>query len=171
MTHAVKIRHYNKKQSIKEKSRRVILSTYYENKKVRAIKNNIWLNILLGFFLNVLGCVLNYLRTEIEETMIQNTIDKKFIEYGMLNVMNNTYAEILKEKVFITPPCIIRVLLTTFGRMFNVIGTMKIFKGFSQFLSEKKRLKLRLTTEKFIEDGEGQAEFSEFFNECCTFWG
>ncbi|CEF59270.1 Hypothetical protein SRAE_X000102100 [Strongyloides ratti] len=156
---------------MKEKSRRVIMSTYYENEKVRAIKNNIWLNIIFGIVLNVFGCVLNYLRTEIEETMIQDTIDKKFIEYGMLSAMNETIAKELKVKIFTTPPCILRVLLTTFGRMFNVIGTMKVFKGFSQFLSEKKRLKLRLTTEKFIEDGEGQAEFSEFFNECCTICG
>uniref|UniRef100_A0A0N5C9Y6 Tnp_DDE_dom domain-containing protein n=1 Tax=Strongyloides papillosus TaxID=174720 RepID=A0A0N5C9Y6_STREA len=171
MPNAPKLRYYKKKQSLNEKTRRVIMSTYYENKKVQAIKNNMLLNIILGFILNIIGCLLNYLRTEIEEAMIHNTIDKKFIEYGMLGILNETAAEKLKVKEFETPSCILRVMLTTFGRMANIIGTMKIFKGFTQFLSEKRRLKLRLTTEKFIEDGEGQAEFSEFFNECCACCG
>uniref|UniRef100_A0A0N4ZB33 Ion_trans_2 domain-containing protein n=1 Tax=Parastrongyloides trichosuri TaxID=131310 RepID=A0A0N4ZB33_PARTI len=162
-----KLRHCDPKQSLRRKSKRIIMSTYHDNRRIQAIKNNIWLNILLGIFLNIIGCLLNYLRTEIDESMIQDTIDKKFIEYGMLDSMNKSIALKLRTKEFHTPSCIVRVMLTTVGRMCNVIGTMKIFKGFSEFLSEKKRLRLRLTTEKLIEHGEGEADFSEIFNECC----
>uniref|UniRef100_A0AC35U750 ABC transmembrane type-1 domain-containing protein n=1 Tax=Rhabditophanes sp. KR3021 TaxID=114890 RepID=A0AC35U750_9BILA len=144
-----------------------ILAHYQESKRIQFVKNSIWVSILTGVILNVFGSFLGYLRAEIDEKVVEAAIDKKFIYYGMVKLMNETLAKQLLEKDFYVPSSIVRVLLTTAGRMMNVIGTMKIFRGFSSYLSEKKRLRLRVTAERFMDEGEGHGEWSDALAECC----
>ncbi|CAD5218443.1 unnamed protein product [Bursaphelenchus okinawaensis] len=71
-----------------------------------------------------------------------------------------------KKKEF-RVPSIVLVMLTTFGRIFNVVGTMKMFQAFTSYISARRRKNLRTTTER-LSGGEGEGEWSEAMMECCT---
>ncbi|VDO83715.1 unnamed protein product [Heligmosomoides polygyrus] len=60
----------------------------------------------------------------------------------------------------------IMVLITVAGRMANVVGTMKMYKGLGKFFSDRKRKKFRKATER-VQSGETEVEFTELFSECC----
>nr|CDJ84595.1 Protein F20D12.7 [Haemonchus contortus] len=63
---------------------------------------------------------------------------------------------------------LVTVLITIMGRMANVVGTMKMYKGLGKFFSDRKRKKFRKATER-VQNGETEVEFTELFTECCMF--
>ncbi|KJH52719.1 hypothetical protein DICVIV_01063 [Dictyocaulus viviparus] len=58
------------------------------------------------------------------------------------------------------------VIVTVAGRMANVVGTMKMYKGLGKYISERKRQRFRKATER-VQNGETEIEFTELFSECC----
>uniref|UniRef100_A0A914Z0Z7 Uncharacterized protein n=1 Tax=Panagrolaimus superbus TaxID=310955 RepID=A0A914Z0Z7_9BILA len=122
---------------------------------------------VFGLILNIAGSGLGLLKCEIDRKMIEVEIDSKLQKYGLLT--NATLIDGESSNNF-KVPSIVLVVLTTFGRIFNVIGTIKMFQAFSDFISQRRRKNLRTTTER-LSNGEGESEWSEAIIECCTFCG
>ncbi|WKY06875.1 hypothetical protein Q1695_006785 [Nippostrongylus brasiliensis] len=117
--------------------------------------------IIYGLILNILGMGLLLLKAILDKDVIEATIQKRFEEVGI--VRNNTGEE---KETFFEANSMIMVLITVLGRMANVIGTMKMYKGLGKFFSDRKRRKFRKATER-VQNGETEVEFTELFSECC----
>ncbi|KAK0408931.1 hypothetical protein QR680_004246 [Steinernema hermaphroditum] len=136
-------------------------------------KRKRWLpTLLMGLVLNIIGSVMGYLRAEIDENIVESIVDSRLREYGIVNGTRNITGAFgveidLGEEPY-QPSAIVLVMLTTFGRMFNVIGTIKMYRAMTMFLSERKRQRIRATTERFGAAGtEGDGEWNDAFVECC----
>ncbi|KIH46647.1 hypothetical protein ANCDUO_23299, partial [Ancylostoma duodenale] len=79
---------------------------------------------------------------------------------------NDTNRE--EESVF-EPNSYLIVLITMMGRIANVVGTMKMYKGLGKFFSERKRKKFRRATER-VQNGDTEVEITEIFADCCQFF-
>ncbi|CAD6196788.1 unnamed protein product [Caenorhabditis auriculariae] len=124
-----------------------------------------WVELVLyGLFLNIFGAALLFMKAQMDKDVIEAAIEKRFLEAGI--DMNRT--EGASYEPFIEPSSAIMVLITMLGRMANVVGTMKMYKGLGKFLSDRKRKKFRTTTER-IQNGEAEAECTELFADCCQF--
>ncbi|WKY06876.1 hypothetical protein Q1695_006785 [Nippostrongylus brasiliensis] len=139
--------------------------------------------IIYGLILNILGMGLLLLKAILDKDVIEATIQKRCIltwthrrshnEAGRSGVCsthivdrivrNNTGEE---KETFFEANSMIMVLITVLGRMANVIGTMKMYKGLGKFFSDRKRRKFRKATER-VQNGETEVEFTELFSECC----
>ncbi|GMT23320.1 hypothetical protein PFISCL1PPCAC_14617, partial [Pristionchus fissidentatus] len=129
-------------------------------------KPNCILYILAGIALNFFGFGLLYYKAQMDKDVIRNEVDKKLSEYGM--GINGSAPLSIEEIEETEPSSIILVVVTMAGRMANVIGTIKLFKGLEIFLSERKKKKLRETAER-LQGGETDTDWSELFGECCAF--
>ncbi|KAK0408932.1 hypothetical protein QR680_004246 [Steinernema hermaphroditum] len=86
----------------------------------------------MGLVLNIIGSVMGYLRAEIDENIVESIVDSRLREYGIVNGTRNITGAFgveidLGEEPY-QPSAIVLVMLTTFGRMFNVIGTIKMYR-------------------------------------------
>ncbi|PAV67431.1 hypothetical protein WR25_19479 [Diploscapter pachys] len=98
--------------------------------------------------------------------MIEAAVDKRFQEAGIkFNQTNGEEREPLDE-----PSALLMVLITMAGRISNVVGTMKMYKGLGKFFSDRKRKKFRSTTER-IQNGETEGECIEIVADCCSIFG
>uniref|UniRef100_A0A7I4YL42 Ion_trans_2 domain-containing protein n=1 Tax=Haemonchus contortus TaxID=6289 RepID=A0A7I4YL42_HAECO len=119
--------------------------------------------IIYGVLLNLLGIGLLFLKSVLDKNVIEATIQRRFEEIGL--VTNDT--KIDNEPLF-EANSLVTVLITIMGRMANVVGTMKMYKGLGKFFSDRKRKKFRKATER-VQNGETEVEFTELFTECCMF--
>ncbi|KAL6738544.1 hypothetical protein Aduo_012084 [Ancylostoma duodenale] len=120
--------------------------------------------ITYGLVLNIIGAGLLILKAHFDKNVIEATIQKKFEEYGFKS--NDTNRE--EESVF-EPNSYLIVLITMMGRIANVVGTMKMYKGLGKFFSERKRKKFRRATER-VQNGDTEVEITEIFADCCQFF-
>ncbi|KAK6746863.1 hypothetical protein RB195_000233 [Necator americanus] len=120
--------------------------------------------IIYGIVLNIAGAGLLLLKAHFDKSIIEATIQEKFEEYGLKS--NKTKEE--EEPIF-EPNSFLIVLVTILGRMANVVGTMKMYKGLGKFFSERKRKKFRKATER-VQNGDTEAEITELFADCCQFF-
>ncbi|EPB68910.1 hypothetical protein ANCCEY_12005 [Ancylostoma ceylanicum] len=120
--------------------------------------------ITYGLVLNVIGAGLLILKAHFDKNVIEATIQKKFDEYGIKS--NDTNGE---EESLFEPNSYLIVLVTMLGRIANVVGTMKMYKGLGKFFSERKRKKFRRATER-VQNGDTEVEITELFADCCQFF-
>ncbi|RCN51773.1 hypothetical protein ANCCAN_02133 [Ancylostoma caninum] len=120
--------------------------------------------ITYGLVLNIIGAGLLILKAHFDKNVIEATIQKKFDEYGFKS--NDTSGE--EESIF-EPNSYLIVLITMLGRIANVVGTMKMYKGLGKFFSERKRKKFRRATER-VQNGDTEVEITELFADCCQFF-
>ncbi|VDM72790.1 unnamed protein product [Strongylus vulgaris] len=85
--------------------------------------------------------------------------------YGLDLGISPIKTEEEKELQIEASPLLI-VLITMCGRMANVVGTMKLYKGLGKFFSDRKRKKFRKATER-VQNGETEVEITEIFADCC----
>uniref|UniRef100_A0A1I7W7W0 HCO3_cotransp domain-containing protein n=1 Tax=Heterorhabditis bacteriophora TaxID=37862 RepID=A0A1I7W7W0_HETBA len=124
-------------------------------------KPGCWELFIYGLLLNIVGAGLLLLKAQLDRDVIEATIQKRFEEAGIH--INGTDTD---SSPLVEPNSILMVLITMFGRMANVVGTMKMYKGLGKFFSERKRKKFRQATER-VQNGETEAEFTELLAECC----
>ncbi|KAE9556381.1 hypothetical protein FO519_000421 [Halicephalobus sp. NKZ332] len=142
--------------------------------KERRQKRRNAISFVIGLVLNIVGSGIGYLKCEIDRELVDMAIDKKLEGYGL--IPNNTNSENLEAKnstesapkKSMKVPSIVLVLMTTFGRIFNVIGTIKMFQACASFISLRRRKNLRTTTER-MSAGEGENEWGDAVAECFTF--
>uniref|UniRef100_A0A7E4V6I2 DUF4235 domain-containing protein n=1 Tax=Panagrellus redivivus TaxID=6233 RepID=A0A7E4V6I2_PANRE len=136
--------------------------------KERQQRRKTTITFIAGLLLNIAGSTIGWLKAEIDHEMIKVEIRNTLKEYGIAR--NNTKSEETRSNETATDdksdepeenerrlPSIILVLMTTFGRMFNVVGTIKMFQAASAFISLQRRKNLRSTTER-LSQGEGDSE-------------
>ncbi|KAK5971328.1 hypothetical protein GCK32_000715 [Trichostrongylus colubriformis] len=119
--------------------------------------------IIYGLILNFFGVGLLLLKAMLDKNVIEATIQKRFEEIGLIT--NSTKGD---EAPLFEANSLTMVLISVLGRMANVVGTMKMYKGLGKFFSERKRKKFRTATER-VQNGETEVEFTELFSECCQF--
>ncbi|CAB3410102.1 unnamed protein product [Caenorhabditis bovis] len=122
-----------------------------------------WLELVIyGVLLNVVGAALLLIKAQLDKDVVKAAVDQKFRDAGIK--INSTITEEHEDTP--EPSSVLMVLITMGGRMANVIGTMKLYKGLGKYLSDRKRKKFQSTTEKF-QNGEGETECTELLADCC----
>ncbi|GMS95414.1 hypothetical protein PENTCL1PPCAC_17589, partial [Pristionchus entomophagus] len=128
------------------------------NEKIKKKPNSI-LYIVAGIALNLIGAGLLYYKAQMDKDVIRTEIDKKLSEYGV--GMNGTDPLTMDEIEEAEPSSIILVLVTMIGRMANVVGTIKLFKGLEIFMSERRKKKMRETAER-LQGGETDTDWLNY---------
>ncbi|CAJ0931101.1 unnamed protein product, partial [Mesorhabditis belari] len=130
--------------------------------------------IMYGVILNVIGTGLGLIKASLDRDVIQSQIEQNFAAAGIkLNktsedgvTPNNDGGDGGTVIVDAGPSPVLLVFVTMFGRMCNVVGTIKIFKGIERLISNRRKKKLKETTER-LKNGETQAEATEMLADCC----
>ncbi|CAP35238.2 Protein CBR-EXC-9 [Caenorhabditis briggsae] len=119
--------------------------------------------IAYGIILNVFGAALLLIKAQLDKDVIKAAVDQKFRDAGIR--VNSTDGTDEEEEIT-EPSAVLLVMITMGGRMANVVGTMKLYKGLGKYLSDRKRKKFQSTTER-IQNGEAETECTELLADCC----
>uniref|UniRef100_A0A1I7TXJ4 Ion_trans_2 domain-containing protein n=1 Tax=Caenorhabditis tropicalis TaxID=1561998 RepID=A0A1I7TXJ4_9PELO len=119
--------------------------------------------IAYGIILNVFGAALLLIKAQLDKDVIKAAVEQKFRDAGIR--VNSTDGTPDDEEIT-EPSSVLLVMITMGGRMANVVGTMKLYKGLGKYLSDRKRKKFQSTTER-IQNGEAETECTELLADCC----
>ncbi|CAI2351206.1 unnamed protein product [Caenorhabditis sp. 36 PRJEB53466] len=120
--------------------------------------------IAYGIILNVLGAALLLIKAQLDKDVIKAAVEQKFRDAGIR--VNSTDGSEGEDEILAEPSAVLMVMITMGGRMANVVGTMKLYKGLGKYLSDRKRKKFQTTTER-IQNGEAETECTELLADCC----
>ncbi|KHN74818.1 hypothetical protein Tcan_14164 [Toxocara canis] len=118
---------------------------------------------LFGLVLNICGCALGIWRAEMDHGAIQAEVDQRLLNHGLISATKNRNGTKVEPE---QPSSILMTLGTMIGRMFNVVGTVKMYKSVAKFVARKRREQLRQTAER-LGGAEADADWSEALIECC----
>ncbi|CAI5449873.1 unnamed protein product [Caenorhabditis angaria] len=120
--------------------------------------------VAYGVLLNIVGAVLLLMKAQLDKDVIKAAVDQKFREAG-IRPNSTIVGEDGEDQIESEPSAVLMVFITMGGRMANVVGTMKLYKGLGKYLSDRKRKKFQSTTEK-IQNGEAETECTELLADC-----
>uniref|UniRef100_A0A8R1HPV3 Uncharacterized protein n=2 Tax=Caenorhabditis japonica TaxID=281687 RepID=A0A8R1HPV3_CAEJA len=122
--------------------------------------------IAYGIILNLFGAALLLMKAQLDKDVIKSAVEQKFRDAG-IKVNSSGGSDDDDDDIVAEPSAVLMVFITMGGRMANVVGTMKLYKGLGKYLSDRKRKKFQSTTER-IQNGEAETECTELLADCCT---
>ncbi|CAJ0602216.1 unnamed protein product, partial [Cylicocyclus nassatus] len=122
-----------------------------------------WELIAYGILLNIIGAGCLLLKAIIDKGNTEALIHQKLESHG---TGIKPTEEDKQKGPHVEISSVLVVIITMAGRMANVVGTMKLYKGLGKFFSDRKRKKFRKATER-VQNGETEVEITELFADCC----